>query len=319
MEKSPTYTIHRAYANDFEQVWQLFEKFDNSRFTKEDRRKLFAHHWETDVDYVGILIKDGEKLITYLGLLFSNRVINGTPKVFCNLSSFMIDPTYRGQKLTHKAIEFLLQQGEYTITAITPIPQLYSMYAKNGFRNLSDYRMLFRRHPFLSTNSEAAITTNAKEIAERLTGEQRKICEDHAQFNCIQVLFSQGGKHTHVILKERKPQRRKLFENRILNYVDLALRKMGGKGFMSTPVTYHEVLYCSDYAQLSSNISSFCSLYFKLYPVAGVAINMEQVERHKPSYLFSNKFYHSRQMYYSKDVAPYDYDGLYSELFVLDM
>jgi hypothetical protein len=319
MEAVHGYTIQRAYPADFEQVWELFEKFDNSKRTKQDRQKLFVNYWGSPEDYVGVLIKDGDKLITYLGLLFSKRVINGVPRVFCNLSSFIIDTNYRGQKLTHRAIEFVLQQGEYTVTAITPIPQLYSMYAKNGFKNLSDYRMLFRNYPFLAGNSKASILTNVHEIATRLSGEDKKICNDHATFNCVHVLFSEGGKNTYLILKARTAQRRKLLDNRFLNYADLALRKLGFRGFMSTQVTYHEVMYCSNYEHLCSQMQAFCGLYFKQYRITGVAVNMEQYERYKPSYAVSNRFYHSRQMYYSKNVAPYEYDTLYSELFVLDM
>lgn len=314
-----SYHIQKAYPADFEQVWALFEKFDDTHATREYRQQLFIRHWNSPEDYVGILIKDGDKLITYLGLLFSNRIVNGTPRVFCNLSSFMIDPGYRGQKLTHRAIDFLLKQGNYTITAITPIPQLYSMYAKNGFQNLSDYRMLFPNHPLQLKPATGTIYTDVKEIVNRLTGEDKKICTDHATFNCIHVLFTKEGSGTYAILKARTVQRRKLLENRLLNYVDLALRKVGGKGFMSTTVTYHEVLYCNNYAQLCAEMKNFCALYFKQHTVAGIAINMEQYERYKPEYALSKKFYHSRQMYFSKEVAPTEYDCLYSELFVLDM
>jgi len=319
MEAAPGYTIQRAYPADFEQVWQLFEKFDDSKLTKEDRRKLFVKHWESPEDYVGVLIKDGDKLITYLGLLFSKRVINGVPRVFCNLSSFIIDTNYRGQKLTHRAIEFVLKQGEYTVTAITPIPQLYSMYAKNGFKDLSDYRVLFRNHPLLVNSSKATILTNVNEVAGLLSGEDKKICNDHAAFNCVHVLFSEGGKNTYAILKARTAQRRKLLDNRFLNYADLALRKLSFRGFMSTQVTYHEIMYCNNYEHLCSQMQAFCALYFRQHNITGVAVNMEQYERYKPSYAVSNRFYHSRQMYYSKNVAPYEYDTLYSELFVLDM
>ncbi len=119
--------IKKVYPSDFDKVYELLQRFENTSLKKEDFRKLFTLYWPCKLTALCLMMEDNGKVIAYLGVIFSDRVIDGVNHVFGNLTTLIIDPAYRGQ-LTHKIVQYLRDSGNYVLTAITPIPPLYNMY-----------------------------------------------------------------------------------------------------------------------------------------------------------------------------------------------
>jgi GNAT superfamily N-acetyltransferase len=181
--------IRKAYASDEQTILDFFNKFDITSNSHEVKRKLFIKQFDCDENFHGILIEDKGKIIAYLGLIFAERTFENQIYKFCNLTSFLIDPAYRGQKLTHKIIDEVLKLGDYTITAITPIPSLYKMYESKGLKKLDDFRSVFWRFN-VNALGDWKIISSESEIKEILDEKNLKIYADHKQFSCQTLVFS---------------------------------------------------------------------------------------------------------------------------------
>ena len=312
-------TFHKVYPMDYPKVLPLLEKFETAGTLKEKFPLLFQYHWPCSIDCCGVMIVDDGKVIAYLGLVFSDRIIQGKPEIFANLTTLIIDNNYRGQKLTHRIIQYLQSLGDFSLTAITPIPSLYSMYKSNGFRDLLDHRVVFWKSPFLSKTPTCTLLSDPKEIAQNLSGESLRIFKDHQAFHCNLLLFKNNNQSALVVLKDIKGQRRKFITNKWIGYMDWTLRKFLRLDLLSKTMVCKEIHYCSNYALLLAEWKCFLALAYPLLQVSAICVKKEQTLRVPPSYCLSSEFNHSRQMFFSKSVSNKDYDGLYSELFILDM
>ncbi|MBX2902496.1 MAG: hypothetical protein KF872_02985 [Chitinophagales bacterium] len=308
----------KVYPEDYSTILPLLEKFQ-SAFSDEQKRQLFKIHWKVSIDFCGVKIEDNGAVIAYLGLIFSERNFNGNTVVFCNLTSLVIDEKYRGQKLTHRIVQYLQSLGNFMLTAITPIPSLYKMYESNGFKCVSDYRTVFWKLPFY-TAAPAVVTSNWQAMAHRLTTAELAIAQTHTAYNCKVLLFSVGEKSVLLVVKNRSGQRRKFITAKVIGYIDLLCRKIARFSLLDTIMVCPEIHYCSDYKFLMQHIAAFAAAFFKAYKAYSCfCMRKEFTDKYQPKYFLTSSFLHSRQMFYSAELGSEDYDTLYSEIFVLDM
>lgn len=307
------------YAEDSEKIIELFNKYDQSGSSTSDKLKLFRHYWKCNEDYFGIMLIHNEQTVAYLGLIFCNREFNGETYKFCNLTSLIIDPAYRGQRLAYTFIQHVQNIGDYTITAITPISALYNMYAQNGFKALLDERKIFWRHPFVKIKGKIELLTDPHLILSHLDETNKRIYLDHKNFNCLHLILKNKNETCYIIIKKYQSQRRKFITNKWINYLDFGLRKISGLSFLNATMESHEIHYASNYNFLCENINSFAKMFFKKYNASTFSLRMEHFNTYNPKYLIKNNYNHSHQMYYSKNLQPHQYDTLYSEIFILDI
>jgi hypothetical protein len=309
----------KVYPSDYARIKPLLAQINNDPNKQEKYALLFQKHWNCSIDFCGVMVEDDGEAIAYLGVIFSERIIQGKKEIFGNLTTLVINEKYRGQKLTHRIIQYLQALDNFSLTAITPIPSLYNMYKTNGFKEVSDYRTLFWKNPFAIKRKDTELITDIKEIENLLSPDMRQILNDHRKFNCCLWLFKKDNETTILILKEFKAQRRKFITQRLINYFDWALRKFLNIDMLSPVMSCYEIHFCNNYAMLLKNFKAFAAWAFSQKGVCCISIRQEQVEKHRPKYWLKNKFYHSRQMFYSNSVPLEYYDTLYSEIFVLDM
>ena len=312
-------TFHKVYPENYLMILPLLEKFETAGDLKEKFPLLFQIHWPCSIDFCGVMIQDQNKVIAYLGLIFSDRILQNKPVVCANLTTLIIDSEYRGQKLTHRLVQYLQSLGPFSLTAITPIPSLYSMYKANGFKDLEDHRIVFWKNPFSIKKSSGILLSDKDKIEPNLSEMSLRIFLDHQQFPCDILLFKKGESSAFVILKDIVGQRRKFFTNRFLGYFDWIVRKGFKLDLLSKTMVCKEIHYCDNYAFLMSELNDFLGLAFPSLDVSGICIRKEKFLLN-PSYsIFQSEFFHSRQMVYSPTVPKELLDGLYSELFVMDM
>jgi hypothetical protein len=310
--------FRKVLSSDEETIIDFFNEVDNSVSSHEMKRKLFTKQFDCDENFHGILIEDKGKVIAYLGLIFSERTFENQIYKFCNLTSFLIDPAYRGQKLTHKILDEVLKLGDYTITAITPIPSLYRMYESKGLKKLDDYRFIFWKFNS-STLSDWKIISTETEIKELLDKKNLKIYTDHQQFPCQTLVFSNGIETFLVIGKVLSAQKRRFQTNRMANYLDYLTRKVISYSFLDKTVVCFEIAYCSDYQVLLNNFNIVASEIFQALSADGIILRRDVIDLLPLKKYKHSEFWKARQLYYSKQISPKQYDILYSEIFVLDL
>lgn len=310
--------IRKVLSSDENTIIELFKKFDATPVNHDDKRVLFKKQFNCDEDFFGLLIEDQDQVIAYLGLIFVHRQINNRLVKYCNLTSFLINPNYRGQKLTHKMIDEVLKLGNYTVTAITPIPSLYRMYESKGLVKLDDDRVIFWKNKKSSQNLWA-ILQDDKEIEKVLDAENKQVYRDHKKYNCHIIVLSNGYDSLLIVGKDYQNQLRKFKTNRWINYLDFFTRKTVCLSFLNKQVESLEVHYCSNYQILIDNFNQLLYLLCSSKPWQGIILRKDVYSLGKLKSFKQNNFFRARQLFYSTQISSNEYDTLYSEVYVLDL
>jgi hypothetical protein len=309
--------FRKVVSVDQESILAMFNALDKSIPSHELKKRLFTKQFNCEENFYGIVIEDNNKIIAYLGLIFVHRKIQGEIHKFCNLTSFLIDPAYRGQKLTHRIIDEVIKLGDYTITAITPIPSLYNMYESKGLRKLSDYRTVFWNNGLRNKNWK--IISDEKLIEQNLNSDNLQIYKDHSKFNCVNLVISDENEYLLITGKIYNAQLRKFKTGRVINYFDYFLRKVFKKSFLDKKVDTLEIAFCSDYKILTKNFMEILSLISESIHVEGLILREDIIDLNSLKWYKKNRFWRARQLYLSNKLEPHQYDTLYSEIFVLDL
>ena len=139
--------------------------------------------------YCGYVMYSGGKAVGFLGLLFSQRVIQGKEVKFCNISSWLVKKEYRRQSLS--LLFPVLELHNHTITVLTCNANSYYITKKLGFTDLEFGQRVILPIPrfpaLISTNS---IMINDPEIEQKLEGVPLKIYRDHQGLKCFHIIIN---------------------------------------------------------------------------------------------------------------------------------
>jgi hypothetical protein len=180
--------VRKAVAKDFEETYPLFEKFKNPRLLKDDWRQLFVDHWQSNEGYFGYVLEDEERIVGFLGLIFSRRILNGKEVKFCNITSWVVDAKFRNQSLS--LFLPVLKLKDYVLTIHTVSKETYAVARKLGFENLESHLRIILPLPPVSTwFTFCEVKINDKHLNETLKGEALQAYFDHLSFRCFHVLI----------------------------------------------------------------------------------------------------------------------------------
>ena len=180
--------VRKAVAQDFEKTYPLFVKLNNPHLSKDDWRQLFVDHWNSNEGYFGYVLEDGERIVGFLGLMFSRRTLNAREEKFCNIHSWVVDEKFRSQSLF--LLLPVLKLKEYTLTMFTGSKEVYAAAKKLGFQDLESHLQIIPPLPSVVTwLTPCQIEVNGKYLNEALTGEALQTYRDHLAFRCF---------HAHV-------------------------------------------------------------------------------------------------------------------------
>ncbi|MBA4695786.1 MAG: hypothetical protein H2069_00175 [Legionella sp.] len=190
----------KTYPKDFEKIYPLLTLF-NSPYTKEEWRSIFDYDWQGKQDFIGFHLETATEVVGFIGLIFSQRVVEGKMKLFCNISSFIV-------KETHRASSVLLLQPLRTLkdvifTGFAPIKASYQLMTMLGFTTLEKQVALI---PTLQTlyaaPSRHFYQDNA--ILSYVSGELYRIVADHLSTRVASILFEEQGRQLLIIYKIHK-------------------------------------------------------------------------------------------------------------------
>ena len=198
------FTIRKAVSEDFDRVYPLFHGFTGPPLSKDKWQKIFVTPWHTAEDFCGYLLLKDNEVVGYLGLLFSERIINEQVEKFCNMTSWIVNEDCRGQSIS--MLLELLKLKEYTLTNFTASPTVARILSKLGFNEFRvDHRVLLPI-PTLAASGECGFDLHV--IQSKLKGVDSKIFADHQGVDCDHLLLQSETGDCYVVLKKTK--RRKL-------------------------------------------------------------------------------------------------------------
>jgi len=259
--------------------------------SEEKGRKIFEYQWGRDETHCGLILRDGDKTVGFLGMIFSRRRINARIEKFCNLTSWYVHKDYRSRAIS--MILSLHGMKDYTITDLTPAKNVYKIQNKLGFKDLdAEGRLLlpFGRRLFQPKYSPTNLSHDLAAIEKKLEGQNLKIFNDHKQYKCFHFLLTGKDRFCYIIYTKL---RRKRIPYAHLHYI-------------SDPD-----LFALAYRNIRKSILSHAKAYFLLIDSRLVKNKKLPVSICLP--------YRAPKQYMSSTLKPEQIDNLYSELVMLNL
>jgi len=259
--------------------------------SQEKGRKIFEYQWARDETHCGLILKDGDRTVGFLGMIFSHRRINDKIEKFCNLTSWYVHKDYRSRAIS--MILPLRAMKDYTITDLTPAKTVYKIQDKLGFKDLdAGGRLLlpFGRRLFQPRYSPTNLTHELAAIEKKLEGRNLKIFNDHKQYQCFHLLLTGKDRYCYIIYTKLRRKR--------IPYVHLH--------YISDPD-----LFALAYRDIRKSILSHAKARFLLIDSRLVKNKKLPVSICLP--------YRAPKQYMSATLKPEQIDNLYSELVMLNL
>jgi hypothetical protein len=309
-----TAMVSKAYPEDFERVFPLLEKFENPDFSKDRWKKLFCKYWESGEDNIGYVMSDVDIVVGFIGTIFSARIINGKHEKICNLSSWIVLPEYRSQSLL--LFNDILKNKEISVTSFTSIPAAIKILSRLGFKTLDTCYYWYWNNKLVGKN-KIQYTSDPLEFEKLLSVEQLKIYHNHLPFNASHFVFTDSKDSCYTIFRVKNTTLRTLLSNRFVNYMNFVLRKTLGVNFLGRNTRVARAMYISNTAFFNKFIYRINNVVAKELNVSGVTMDARFCSGSKKLFRYKSCPYIS--LFHSLRLSPAELDGLYSELFILDM
>lgn len=183
--------LRKIQSDLFTNLHDTFLREDDPLSNEQDWRNVFDYQWKTEFDHCGYALVDGDEVVGMIGMVFSERLIDGTTRKFCNLHTWWVRPDHRGRSLA--LLRPVLKLDDYTITHFTPDDEVRAVAQRLGFQELnSQLKMLLPRRRGSDSGSDLQIMTDPQSIQARLSPSDRKIFADHQPYGLRHLLVQRG-------------------------------------------------------------------------------------------------------------------------------
>ena len=255
-------------------------------------RPLCTTTWLADNPTRGFVLTDGGRIVGHVGTIYSQREINGKTGIVCNFSGFYIAPAYRGRGLGATLVAAAVRDERITYTSLTPAPVTQLVLADMGFAILERHVLLFP--PGLNADtlwrSRVDIDVNDRTVRASLGQAERRIYDDHAPYDCLQMTARDAGGTAYLVVKRR-------------------LRSV-----RSARIPFSQILYCSAPDVLARNLERIKLAIMWQQKTFGIAMN-ERLFPKAPRAIRREDI----AQYRSPGFTPNELDLLYSEFVLLDI
>lgn len=211
--------VRPAQASDIAAVVELLHTHMNARIPRERWARLLDYPWRPEGVERGWLVEDGEHVVGFMGTIYSDRVIGGRLRRFCDLSSWYLLADYRGDGTGDDLLRSGMAQPGVTYQTMTARRATGRKIRALGFSVLDDSRSLFRPS---GAPGRLQVLRDAAAIRERLDPGQQTVLDAHAGFDLHHAFVGD----TWLVWQ----------------------RKLKGEA-----IAYHEILHASDPAFLSAH------------------------------------------------------------------
>lgn len=168
-------------------------EFGNSR----DWDGLFRYGWKRNEYPYGYAAMDSNKVVAFIGTIFSERVIQGKKVPYCNLSTWIVDSNYRSRLLGLLILEPIFKVKDVFISSLTPSESSRDISEKMGFRLLEHNQITVPVFPRLASalngNGNLLVSFDGHEIRNHLGDEDRAIYDDHSGLKCKHFVVKENA------------------------------------------------------------------------------------------------------------------------------
>ncbi len=177
--------VRQAEIEDFDKVYPLLKEMNSTRLSKEDWFRLFQNHWSIDEFSPGIVLELDDKIVGYIGTIYSRQFVDGQPKIFCNLTTWIVQDEFRSHSIM--MIFSLVRNKNIVLTSFSSDNVTYEVYKKLGFKDGNQEKRII--YPFPSFRAgNYQLTDNIKMIKEAINID-KNIFNDHCSFKNSYILI----------------------------------------------------------------------------------------------------------------------------------
>ncbi|MDB5396619.1 MAG: acetoacetyl-CoA synthetase [Rhodospirillales bacterium] len=290
-------SIRQATPADQAQVCALLEHgFVESGIKEHVWARIFNHPWSDRTDDRGFVIACGDDIVGFLGTIRARRRIRGVDGLVCNYSSWYVRPEYRGWGVALLAAA--IHDDGVTYTSLTPGPTSRAAFGALKFENIETWRIVMPPLVNAPTLRRPAPSIHFDPVIVRsiLTDDEHRVFDDHAPFECLQLVVQEGADYAYLVVK-RRAQRpppgllRRLYPGRF---------------------PYSDVLHCSAPALLERHLERV-KLAVLAHQRTAALVADSRLFLHRPAGLVIRAYGCCR----SPVFQPADLDKLYSEIVLL--
>jgi hypothetical protein len=193
-------SVKKIDSTNFDRVYPLLADL-NPNFTKADWDRVLDYRWQRQENYSGYGLFDEEKLVGFLGSIFSQRKIAQNTENFVNIHSWIVEPEYRNYSIS--LILPLSRLRHHTITDMSPAPRVIGVLQKLGFQKLdSQLKLLLPLSLFKQDICDRNIDciTDITKIAQQLKEPELNLFQDHLGYSdCNHLLVSNNGSYCYIL------------------------------------------------------------------------------------------------------------------------
>ncbi|WP_460891925.1 hypothetical protein [Rufibacter soli] len=298
--------VRKAYADDFEGILPLLMNFNKD---VSIWRNLFINHWNHKENYFGFVVTDEEKIVGFLGGIFSSRIIRGQQEKFCNLSTWIIDEKYK----KHGLSLFLpvLELDEYTITNFSSAEKTYIISKKLGFEDIEPNLQYFIPTFRSRTLKGLSIELDPLKIEKVLKGEDLKIFKDHLNFQCHHIYINHGDEYSYLVVKQTQAFLKPVY------YVNRFFQKIFKTNFIQEHALLGQLHYVSNKSLFQSSLGSISWEICRRLKIIGLVANAAWLGECKGIKAWPYKTF-SSPLFRSTSLKKEDIDTMYSEVFIIN-
>ncbi|MCZ6664724.1 MAG: hypothetical protein O7B81_05420, partial [Gammaproteobacteria bacterium] len=193
-------SLEKVTESLFQDVYESLLKEDDPGTDIDTWRLMFMPRNDQSEDYAGYALVDGSKVVGVIGMIFSERQIDGQTAQLCNLHSWMVNEEYRGHSLT--LLRPAIRLSSHTLTDFTPTDPVRKISRKLGFEDfdvtlrilppIAGLTLSSRREYFNLSDDPESIRTSIGDADARLL-------RDHQLESLGHLLVTHGGAYCYVI------------------------------------------------------------------------------------------------------------------------
>lgn len=195
-------SVRPVTAADFEQVYPLLDWHD-SALGKTAWQRIFDYAWHHEEPHCGYGLFDADEAVGFLGFIFSDRTISGQKAKFCNLTTWVVKPQYRGHSLS--LMMPVMRLKDYTITDLSAGSNVIKISQRLGFKDLDTAVQVLLPYQGMSSTAAGHMLEGNAITTLSLKANDLRVFQDHQPYaNCHQLVIQDGTSYCHVIYTQNR-------------------------------------------------------------------------------------------------------------------
>lgn len=284
-------SLKKVYPSMFQKIYPLLQELDSSEMKKNCWENVFKNNWDKQEEYCGYALFDNEKVVGFLGLIFSERIINNHQEKFCNINTWFVKEEYRDYSLS--LMMPIVKLKDYTLTDLSPSRAVCRLSQRLGFQELDSQVIIIFPFKLWLNNfkiKDYQITQDQKLILTYLHHEDQKILADHQKYQCDHLLLSLGDNYCYLLYTNHHHE----------------------------VITYSHIQYVSDCKIFAQYSDVICQAIVQKNKTRLVVIDKRMVKNLNIPFSIESPFKLPR-LYKSSTLKPENIDNLYSEIILLNI